>query len=148
MTFTSTTSTGPSEAVSRGRPERLCLPVGPVGNKVSELCSLKNSFSNRTRRVCSVGFPWIHDGSSLAIGTSSGLCHVWDVTKAKRIRTFINKSKCRIVSSSWNKHLLGFGSNEVEVHDVRQMDSMISLPWKTKVRRVGFPGTRKEQSWR
>ncbi|USW47669.1 Putative WD40/YVTN repeat-like-containing domain superfamily, The WD repeat Cdc20/Fizzy family [Septoria linicola] len=80
--------------------------------KVTTLCTLEGDI------VTSVG--WIQRGTHLAIGTSKGVCHIWDCTAGKRLRTMTGHSS-RISSLAWNAHILSTGSRDRSIlhRDVR-----------------------------
>lgn len=71
---------------------------------------------------------WIHDGTSMGIGTSEGQVQIWDIEAGKRIRTILASAEGhRIGSLAWNKHLLSTGSRSGKVltHDVRLAKPLI-----------------------
>lgn len=83
---------------------------------VSELMSLPSESSVVT------SLRWIHDGSSLAAGTSDGFVQIWDAEMGKKIRTIVaSQDGHRLASLAWNKHLLSTGSRvgAVCTNDVR-----------------------------
>ena len=70
---------------------------------------------------------WIHDGKSLAVGSSRGWCHIWDVETSRKTRSIATSLDHRVGVLHWNKHLLSTGSKNgfVSTHDVRVAKSLI-----------------------
>lgn len=65
---------------------------------------------------------WIHDGSSIAVGSSLGHVQIWDAEAGKKLRTIVaSEGGHRLASLAWNKHLLSTGSRDgcVGTNDVR-----------------------------
>lgn len=70
---------------------------------------------------------WIHDGRALAVGSSEGWCHIWDVEHSKKSRTLPASIGSRVAAASWNRHLLSAGCRDgtVLTHDVRVARSVV-----------------------
>ncbi|OZJ04249.1 hypothetical protein BZG36_02483 [Bifiguratus adelaidae] len=70
---------------------------------------------------------WSGDGSFLAMGTSEGECHIWDVASGQRIRT-MNGHSARVGVMSWDKHIMSSGSRDTTIvhHDVRVREHNIA----------------------
>lgn len=106
-----------------GKRNVLAVALGPSlylwngkSGSVSELMSLPDDETYVT------SVRWIHDGSSLAVGNSSGQVQIWDAESCKRIRTIIGSAEGhRLSSLAWNKHLLSTSSRfgEIATNDVR-----------------------------
>lgn len=71
---------------------------------------------------------WIHDGKSIAVGTSDGCAQIWDIERSKKLRTILASPGSRVGALSWYKHLLSTGSKDGSVltHDVRVAKHLIS----------------------
>lgn len=67
------------------------------------------------------------DGRYLSIGISRGNVELWDVEHQKKLRN-MSGHRARIVSLSWNDHLLSSGSRDSHIfnHDVRLLRHHIS----------------------
>lgn len=92
-----------------------------VSNGVCELMSLPNEADH----VSSLS--WIRDGGSIAVGTSFNQVQIWDVETRKRVRR-LKGCKSRILSLSWNRHLLASGCSDgsVFISDVRVSNHRVS----------------------
>ncbi|KAI9544735.1 ubiquitin-protein transferase activating protein [Dissostichus eleginoides] len=68
--------------------------------------------------ICSLS--WTKEGSYLAIGTSDCQTQLWDVYTQKHLRSMASHTS-RVVSLSWNDHVLSSGSRSGHIHhhDVR-----------------------------
>uniref|UniRef100_A0A8C3G413 Cell division cycle 20 homolog n=1 Tax=Cyclopterus lumpus TaxID=8103 RepID=A0A8C3G413_CYCLU len=75
--------------------------------------------------ICSLS--WTKEGTYLAIGTSDCKIQLWDVYNQKRLRS-MNSHTSRVVSLSWNDHVLSSGSRSGHIHhhDVRVADHHIA----------------------
>lgn len=94
---------------------------GRTGN-VAELMSLASEASYIT------AIRWIHDGSSIAVGTSEGTVQIWDTEAGKKLRTIVaSAGGHRIAAVAWNKHNLSTGSRDGKVgtNDVRMAKPLI-----------------------
>ena len=97
------------------------------------VCHLTSLSSNPTHSDADEGehvtaVSWSHDGHSMAIGSSLGLTHVWDVgAGGRRIRSIPASLGHACPTLSWNKHLLSIGSQDghVQTHDVRLRHSLV-----------------------
>ncbi|XP_068427178.1 cell division cycle protein 20 homolog isoform X1 [Clinocottus analis] len=75
--------------------------------------------------ICSLS--WTREGTYLAIGTSDCKIQLWDVYNQKRLRSMSSHTS-RVVSLSWNDHVLSSGSRSGHIHhhDVRVADHHIA----------------------
>ncbi|PJF19464.1 Cdc20 [Paramicrosporidium saccamoebae] len=71
---------------------------------------------------------WIHDGKSIAVGTSDGCAQLWDLERSKKLRTMVASPGVRVGSLGWHRHLLSTGSRNgaVLTHDVRVAKHLIT----------------------
>jgi len=77
--------------------------------------------------VCSVKWvPGDVDGSTLAVGLSTGNIMLWNVQEEKKLRTLKGHTD-RVAALSWNEHLLTSGgrSGEIRHSDVRTRDHLV-----------------------
>lgn len=104
------------------------ISVG-LGSKVY----IWNAKNSHVTNLCDLGtdemvtsVSWIKRGTHLAIGTRSGLVHIWDAEHRKRIRTMTGHDK-RVGALSWNDHILTSGSRDRTIlhRDVRISDHYI-----------------------
>uniref|UniRef100_A0A7S1TZ58 CDC20/Fizzy WD40 domain-containing protein n=1 Tax=Phaeomonas parva TaxID=124430 RepID=A0A7S1TZ58_9STRA len=82
---------------------------------ISELMTLEDE----SQYVSSVS--WIQEGGThLAVGTSTALTQLWDVSATKQVRSMDGHTS-RVGALAWNQHLLASGSADTTVvnHDVR-----------------------------
>lgn len=86
---------------------------------VQHLCDLPDN-----DKVTSVS--WIKRGTHLAVGTNLGQVQIWDVDRAKRVRTMTGHD-ARANSLSWNEHILSSGSRDRTIlhRDVRAPEHFI-----------------------
>jgi cell division cycle protein 20 (cofactor of APC complex) len=120
-----------------GRRNILGVALGPSvylwngkDGSVEELMSLQPSSPSLGEDPYIASLRWIHDGSSVGLGTSSGQVQIWDVAARKKIRTIMaSEGGHRIGSLAWNKHLLSTGSRDgvVQTFDVRLPRPLIML---------------------
>ncbi|KAF5387199.1 hypothetical protein D9757_006888 [Collybiopsis confluens] len=86
---------------------------------VSKLCDL----SSTKDTISSVS--WVQKGSTLAVGTLSGMLHVYDASTLQLHRSYNQAHSQRIGALSWNSHILSSGSRDRQVQhrDVRDPDN-------------------------
>lgn len=77
--------------------------------EVGCLCSVNNGDEESEEIVCSVRFS--EDGSYLAVGTASGLIHIYDLSTSSRIRTMSGHAT-RVPTLSWSGAILSSGSRD------------------------------------
>ncbi|WWD03932.1 hypothetical protein V865_001990 [Kwoniella europaea PYCC6329] len=81
-------------------------------SKVTKLCDLVRVASDGASIDDTVtGLEWTNKGSTLAIGTNSGLVEIWDAEYCKRIRTMSGHTG-RVGALAWNSHILSSGSRD------------------------------------
>ncbi|WVW86388.1 hypothetical protein I302_108434 [Kwoniella bestiolae CBS 10118] len=81
-------------------------------SKVTKLCDLVRVASDGQAVDDTVtGLEWTNKGSTLAIGTNSGLVEIWDAEYCKRIRTMSGHTG-RVGALAWNSHILSSGSRD------------------------------------
>lgn len=120
-----------------GRRNILGVALGPSvylwsgkDGSVEELMSLPRGESLSQEDPYISSLRWIHDGSSVGLGTSTGQVQIWDVAARKKIRTIAaSEGGHRVGSLAWNKHLLSTGSRDgvVQTFDVRLPRPLVML---------------------
>ncbi|GAX72574.1 hypothetical protein CEUSTIGMA_g30.t1 [Chlamydomonas eustigma] len=82
-------------------------------SKVTKLCELPSNDA-----VSSVS--WSHRGTYLSLGTQSGKVQIWDVVRAKALRT-MDGHKGRVGTQAWSSNILSSGSRDRSIlhRDVR-----------------------------
>lgn len=112
-----------------GVSNKLAVALGPtvylwdaVTGGIQELLTLENEEDY----VSSVSF--IKEGGGyLAVGTSDSCVQLWDVEKARQVRSMRGHA-ARVSSLDWNRHVLSSGSRDSSIHnhDVRVRDHHIA----------------------
>ncbi|KAK8853417.1 hypothetical protein IAR55_004123 [Kwoniella newhampshirensis] len=96
-------------------------------SKVTKLCDLATD-SQDGQEISDVitGLEWTNKGSTLAIGTESGLVEIWDAEYCKRIRVMSGHAG-RVGALAWNNHILSSGSRDRTIlhRDTRIPDQYI-----------------------
>ncbi|KAI3707067.1 hypothetical protein L6452_25259 [Arctium lappa] len=94
--------------------------LNAFSSKVTQLCDLGVDDT-----VCSVG--WAHQGTSLAVGTSSGKVQIWDVVSCKKVRT-MEGHRSRVGALAWSSSMLSSGSRDKSVlqRDPRAQQDFVS----------------------
>ncbi|WVR09628.1 hypothetical protein IAU60_006701 [Kwoniella sp. DSM 27419] len=81
-------------------------------SKVTKLCDLISSTHDGQEVSDTItGLEWTNKGSTLAIGTNSGMVEIWDAEYCKRIRVMSGHSG-RVGALAWNNHVLSSGSRD------------------------------------
>ncbi|WRT70015.1 uncharacterized protein IL334_007008 [Kwoniella shivajii] len=96
-------------------------------SKVTKLCDLTRvSPDGQETSDTITGLEWTNKGSTLAIGTNSGLVEIWDAEYCKRIRTMTGHTG-RVGALAWNSHILSSGSRDRTIlhRDTRIPDQYI-----------------------
>ncbi|WWC91912.1 uncharacterized protein L201_006864 [Kwoniella dendrophila CBS 6074] len=97
-------------------------------SKVTKLCDLVRATSDGQELNDTVtGLEWTNQGSTIAIGTNSGLVEIWDAEYNKRIRTMSGHTG-RVGALAWNQHILSTGSRDRNIlhRDTRIPDHYIT----------------------
>ncbi|WWC72231.1 uncharacterized protein I206_106193 [Kwoniella pini CBS 10737] len=81
-------------------------------SKVTKLCDLVRVAPDGQEISDTItGLEWTNKGSTVAIGTNSGLVEIWDAEYCKRIRTMSGHTG-RVGALAWNNHILSSGSRD------------------------------------
>ncbi|KAJ2346256.1 substrate-specific activator of APC-dependent proteolysis [Coemansia sp. RSA 2618] len=79
--------------------------------------------SSQTSRLCDVGADgsewvtsvgWAENGKHLAVGLNSGAVQIWDVNRARRVRTFAGHTR-RVGAVHWNQAVVSTGSRDKRI---------------------------------
>ncbi|OCF30939.1 hypothetical protein I316_07467 [Kwoniella heveanensis BCC8398] len=81
-------------------------------SKVTKLCDLVTTTSDGHEINDTItGLEWTNKGSTLAIGTNSGMVEIWDAEYCKKIRVMSGHSG-RVGALAWNNAILSSGSRD------------------------------------